>query len=580
MSLPRSSLTAKVWFGPAIAGALALFAVVVTLDPADCRPGMPEGPGITVDESFNVQMGVYLVESARSYGLATAHPASLQEIFEKYNPDHPPLGRVWLGIFHALTEEIAPASLDTNFVTVSARVGSAVAFALTVFLLGWMTGSRFGGAAGTLASTSLVLMPRLFGHAHLASLETVTNLTWTLALLSTAFLWSHEDGPGDRAAVKTGFLLGLALLTKMQAILLPPLIGLWAISHWRLKAIRPLLIWGLVGGVVFVLGWPSLWSDIPGSLLDYFGRATDRVSLNVFYLGEKLVDRDVPFHYPWVMFLVTVPPGLHLFAAAGILRFGKQFAQRPELTLLLGSMMAPLILFSMPGVAVYDGVRLFLVSFPAWAIFAGLGGALLYEWLAEELSFSVGASRQKNNSESNHAAQKPVAVKLAERLKLTRVRNPGVIVAAVFVGQAMGLVWTHPYQLSYYNAFVGGISGASRLGFETAYWGDSLSRSMLLEVARRVPDGSTVEIAPTLHQFQLGDFAEQWPVLKRHDWRLRSWDRNVDAGNYLLVFHRRADMPSRAELEATGWKIQIATHRQGVMLASFYTREPESTAPE
>lgn len=540
---------------------------------------MPEGPGVTVDETFNVQMGWYLVEAFRELGIASFHPTSLMEVFAAYNPDHPPLGRLWLGLFHAAAELIAPAVAEGPFVTVSARVGSAFAFALTVLAVGWMTGCRFGSVAGTLAATSLALMPRLFGHAHFASLETVTGLTWTLTVLSTGLMWSREEGPSDRVAVVTGFLFGLTLLTKIQAIILPPLVVVWALSHWRRRAFRPLAIWMAVGGGVFVAGWPWLWIDLPGHLAEYFGRTTGRLTLNVWYAGEKFADRDVPWHYSWVMFLVTVPPGLHLFAAAGILRFGRQFQNRPELTLLIGSVMAPLILFSMPGVSVYDGVRLFLVSFPGWAVFAGLGGGLLYEWLATELALLPKASDPDSVTGSPSAAIQPArsaAANLARRLKLTRVRHPGIILAAVFAGQAMGLVWTHPYQLAYYNAFVGGLNGASRLGFETTYWGDTLSRSLLLEVARRVPEGSTIEIAPVLHQFQVAAIQTQCPLLKRNNLTLRAYDRNRKEARFLIVFHRRADMPRRGELDAAGWKVQVATQRQRTLLASFYQRKPVS----
>jgi len=143
----------------------------------------------------------------------------------------------------------------------------------------------------------------------------------------------------------------------------------------------------------------------------------------------------------------------------------------------------------------------------------------------------------------------------------------------------MGLVWTHPYQLSYYNAFVGGLTGAARLGFETTYWGDTLSRSMLVEVARRVPEGSTLELAPVLHQFQAADVQSQSPVFNRHRLTVRAWDRKRNDGKYLLIFHRRADMPGRGELEAAGWKLRIGTHRQGTLLTSFYTREKKTVPP-
>ena len=101
---------------------------------------------------------------------------------------------------------------------------------------------------------------------------------------------------------------------------------------------------------------------------------------------------------------------------------------------------------------------------------------------------------------------------------------------------------------------------------------------MLLDVARRIPDGSTIEIAPVLHQFQALDLQSQSPVLNRHGLTVRPWEPDHDNGKYLLVFHRRADMPGRAELEAAGWKLQIGTHRQGTLLSSFYMREKKAAS--
>ena len=41
--------------------------------------------------------------------------------------------------------------------------------------------------------------------------------------------------------------------------------------------------------------------------------------------------------------------------------------------------------------------------------------------------------------------------------------------------QFVGLVTLHPFQLSYYNALMGGLPGADRLGFEATYCGETPS---------------------------------------------------------------------------------------------------------
>jgi 4-amino-4-deoxy-L-arabinose transferase-like glycosyltransferase len=559
---------------------LTLVAVLVTLDPADSRPHLPQGPGITLDESFNVQMGVYLVESLKSYRLGILDPQSAQEVFGNpaYNPDHPPLGRLWLGVFHEISRSVAPVdSGDNPFVTIHARAGSAFAFALTAFLVGVFAARHWGSLAGVTSSVSLAVMPRLSGHAHLASLETFMGLTWTVAILGTIHLWARRDEstshdtspsdsnvalksepPGDKAAILCGLFIGLALLTKMQAVLLPPLLTVWAFWHWRLSAFRPLAVSGITTAIVFVVGWPWLWPDLPGHLTEYFGRTTGRVSLNVWYLGQVFKDVDVPWHYPWVMTFVTVPVGILLLAAVGLWGARRGILNDPTTSLLVGSIIAPLFLFSLPGVAVYDGARLFLVAFPGIALLAGFGVSGLRDWL--------------------------VARKWPHKPLL------GILLAT----QIVGIVATTPYNLSYYNVAVGGTPGAERLGFEVSYWGDSFSREFLSELVRAVPENAIVQVAPLLHQFQLAEIERQVPILAngnsptgRRVWLIAAdnplapyRDRRQSVGTvsasipaeFLAVFRRRADTPQSKLLKEAGWELVNSQTCQGVIVASLWRR--------
>jgi hypothetical protein len=529
-----------------IVSIVALAAVTATLDPADCRSSLPEGPGLTLDESFNVQMGVYLARCVSDYGVGLLHPDSAAEVFgvAGYNPDHPPLGRLWLGIAHQLVESLFPAKLSSyagaasvRFAIVSARVGSAAAFALTVLLIGVFTGRRWGQLAGTAAALCFALMPRVFGHAHFAALETVMNLFWTLALLTTASLWNGSqstDGPANKGAALSGLLIGLALLTKIQAVLLPPLVVLWAVVFWRIQALRPLAVCGVTAAVTFFVGWPWLWLDLPGNVVDYFARTTDRTVLHVWYQGERFVDRDVPWHYPWVNFVATTPIGILVVGTMGCIDVRKAESRR-SLLLIGGSVLAPLVLFSLPGIAVYDGVRLFLVAFPGWAVLAGIGTQKLHAWLSR------------------------------------RVKQPTLWTAAFLASNVVGIVWLHPFQLSYYSAAVGGTAGAARLGLEANYWGDAISRSLLEEIAEELPPGALVEFAPLMHPYQLKELY-QLPVVERARVRLKPYNV-APRGPWLLVFHRLADAPSEEQLRSEGWAIVTDVQRQRVRLASLWQKQ-------
>lgn len=556
--------------GPLVVSVLTFVAVSVTLDPARSRPRLPPGPGITLDESFNVQMGVYLVESLKNYGLGILDPQSLEEVFGNpaYNPDHPPLGRLWLGVFHNLSRTVAPVnSGDHPFVTIHARAGSAFAFSLTILLTGVFVSRRWGQLAGVTSSVCLAVMPRAFGHAHLASLETFMGLMWTLAVLGTAHVWTRHVGsglvaesdaealpasPGDRSSMLNGLLIGLALLTKMQAILLPPLICVWAIWYWRWAAIRPLLIVLITTSVVFLAGWPWLWLDFPTHLTEYFARTTGRISLNVWYSGQVFQDLDTPWHYPWIMTLVTVPIGTIVLAAIGTWKYRHQRLRTPSTGLVLGSVLAPLVLFSLPGVAVYDGARLFLVVCPGIAILAGIGAVPVADWVR------------------------------------ARKLPAGVIFGSFLALQCLGVATTSPYYLSYYNAAVGGTRGAVQLGFETTYWGDSFSRRFL-DKLKNTAGNSVIQVAPVLHQFQLQELEKQvsfQPQAPGSPLRLVPWQSNGqlqspdadqerdsdDSLEYLAVFHRRADAPSAESLKQRGWEFVDSVTCQGVDVASFWSR--------
>ncbi len=134
-----------VWAAPALIGAVAFLAVVAAIDPAGDYPDAPQGPGLTIDESFNVEQGVRLVVGLREWVLgkiAQREIISFREIFGDvrdlpkakigyYNPDHPPLGRFWLGLWHHLTATLAPPSqhpANHPFVTACAacRIGGRV----------------------------------------------------------------------------------------------------------------------------------------------------------------------------------------------------------------------------------------------------------------------------------------------------------------------------------------------------------------------------------------------------------------------------------------------------------------------
>lgn len=556
---------------------LTWISIVVCLDPGGSYPSMPQGPGLTVDEVFNVQQGVYLVEQARVLGWLNLVPGASYEAYRVengYNPDHPPLGRWWLGLHHqAAWWLVPPTEPDGLWNTACARSGAATALALTIIAIGCSVTSRVGARAGLLSAVALVSMPCVFGHAHLASLESMTNLTCTLSVLALVHLWGGPEVPTSRCAAGAGIMLGLALMTKIQAVLIPIPVACWIFWRWRIRGIRPLVIW--VGGAIatFYLLWPYLWGAPLAHGLEYLGRTTNRATIYVWYWGQRFTDKQVPWHYPLVIFGFTVPVILHLWGIAGIwqtIRDGltgkgftgcfetatQELARRKTAVnpgqsddcrqnfaagnvLILICALFPLVLFSIPGVAVYDGERLFLTSYPLWAILVGIGGDLFWR----------------------------VVVRISGRAWIATV-----LCWSLLAVSAWPLIGTSPCHLSYQNEVAKVFDQSpERAQFEVDYWGEGVTRELLHQVTEFVPQGSTVAVAPALHQFQTEEYLRQSPILRSHGTKIIGYDSNDRTTEYVIVYRRLADLPE--EFRTTpSTQILAATVVDGRLLAYLLKR--------
>src|SRR5262249_1178482 len=161
-------------------------------------------------------------------------------------------------------------------------------------------------------------------------------LFWTLALLAADRALGHRRPVLAMAAA--GVALALALLTKIHAWFLLPIVLAWA--WYRAGIPRGTAAWGAwaaTGVVLFVLCWPWLWYAPIARLARFWGTGIHRISIQVQYFGHVYHDHDVPWHYPWFYFATTVPIGLHGLCALGTLRAWRARGSDRFPFLLLGS---------------------------------------------------------------------------------------------------------------------------------------------------------------------------------------------------------------------------------------------------
>ncbi len=349
---------------------------------------------------------------------------------------HPPLGKFLSGlswaVFRGLLGEIA-----------AHRLSNAVLFSLLVAAVFWMVSSMRGTASGMFAALSLVLMPRMFFHAHLANIDTTVAITWFLAMYA---FWRLESRPGWLPVAIMGLFYGLALATKMNAVVMPLVWGLWVLLFRRnWLSIFRLVVVSAIGAVVFVATWPWLYHDTANRLLYYVLMASRFKDRPQFYLGQALPH--VPWHYPFVITLAVVPLVITVMYLLGTVQVARRRPVDAWGWLLIINALTPLFFAATGLQAAYSGERHFIPAYPYLACLAGVGFASALDVLSSR------------------------AVQLYERLKHKQVRwGVAVVLALLFLPVLISVVRIHPYELSYYSELVGGLRGATRLGLETTFW--------------------------------------------------------------------------------------------------------------
>lgn len=185
----------------------------------------------------------------------------------------------------------------------SRRMASAIEFALTITIGFHFLARRYGKWVGLVMAGSLLLMPRLYGQAHLIDTDTPGLLLWTAATLA---FWNGLHEPHARPwRVAVGILLGLAFVEKMAAVMV----------------LGPLLLWLIVGYVPPTLvrrGGRSDWIDgvlTSGAMLAPLALAFQQIlMLQRRLLPPKLVDH---FNYgatsDWPGVILAIPLAIWLF---------------------------------------------------------------------------------------------------------------------------------------------------------------------------------------------------------------------------------------------------------------------------
>lgn len=390
--------------------------------------------GITWDEPIHFGNANAIMEWVLSPSMKT-----IDKTFRVTDYDvHPPLRKLAAGATHELFTNRLKILDNTR----GYRVSSLLFVIPFVFVYTYVAIGQFGLFFGMLVPFFYSLMPHVLFLTPLVTMDYAVAALWFVAVVAIMKGVKHWGW-----LMLCGLLVGLVLLTKLHGFLLfVPVGGYWIVHHKKTLfqariAQLSWLTWGKLGivlGVSFIVyfvGWPWLWTSPISKLQEYFAMQIAHKGIPVLLLGRTY--EQAPWWYVWIMVAATTPTFifvLFLIGCASVIARGREWDR-----VVLCNALYPLILFSLPGVYRYDGVRLFLASFPFICLLAGKGVMALLR--------------------SVRSRYRPVI--------------SGLLVIG-FVGTVYASVLRiHPWESSYYNELVGSIEGAFGMGFETEYWGNA-----------------------------------------------------------------------------------------------------------
>ncbi len=507
------------------------------------------------------------------------------------------------------------------------RMATVIEFALCVTIGFHFLAKRYGSWVGAVAAGSLLLMPRLFGQAHLVDTDIMGLLLWVATAL--AFWNGLHEPKGRKWRVMVGVLLGLAFVQKMAAVIV----------------LIPLLLWLLAGRLPRAVRQPgarAAWIDgvvTSGAMLVPLGLAFQQVQLlqrqlptpdvtNLFVhrpssdvpaaiLGiplfvwcvRRMVGWLLPKHKVWgaerpaleswtsilafapvvgwlgnpAWWRETLPRLAHYYT----LSFDREGALPRIQIIYFGQVYE----FSLPW---HNAWVLVGITVPAAILVASAIGILwgMARLRRDRLPFyffvhlmTLPVIRMFNTPAHDGVRlflptffflaafagwgtiwlADVVARILHGRAWVLRLAISGVVLGSA----AFALLRVHPYELSYYNELIGGPRGAWNRGFELTYWYDAFNEPFMKEINRRLPPGAEVDFLNEMTKTAVPVFLDQQNLgILRGDIQLGRSSHSRFPYAWLLTQDSKSSAFTRLLFEMRPWLASEPRQLDGAQVAA------------
>ena len=313
-----------------------------------------------------------------------------------------------------------------------------------------------------IAAASMILIPRLYCHAHFAVNDSILTSCWVLAWV---FFTEEEKPRSPWQAVPFGVFLGLTMASKFTGWLAIPCFAAVWLFHRNRNLFFYLLTGFVVAGLTFYAVNPPLWHNPIGGMSEFFSRNLGReetFNLTGCFFGRLYsITNSLPWYNTLAWVAVTIPVGILALVFLGV---GELWRNRKTLFAqsLFLNVIILLVIRALPHVPAHDNERLIITAFAFLAIIAGLGTQTLSRLLE----------------------------RLSERRRCIVFNS---LLIAIVLGSLSSWVVYAPHWLSYYNLTVGGLPGAYRMGLEPTYWWTDLDDSVLSWINENSKPGEKVQ---------------------------------------------------------------------------------------
>jgi len=435
--------------------------------------------------------------------------------WDPYHVPHPPFSRIVSGIMNALFG----AYVDKF---VAYRLGPALFFASLVACMYYWMADLFNYATGLFSALALITIPNLFGFAHIAVTDMPLAAMWFLTAYCfwkglTSWKWS----------IMLAIVWAFALGTKFPALLIPIPLFLWAHLFYRRYYANNVFAMFFLSPVIMIACQPYLWHQPGLRILEFLFEGLSRgyraeTSYSIFFQGQLYLTHQLPWYYPFFVIGVTTPEvilSLALFGTACLPSLGEQRA--PAILFLTGAMFI-LLTGLLPGAVLHDGQRQLLPALPFITAMAGVGFFVSSAWL-QKLCVPWHFLRA-----IRHLPQKITTA---------------MVILVLFV-PALDTYLFHPFQLSYYNRFVGGIYGAYSRGLEVTYFLEAFTPDFVQALNKTLPASATINAS----------FGNSMLDYYQREGRLRTDIKIVDSRpfDYYVLLNRRSALSPREQMLVNG----------------------------